>query len=130
MSRHFDFRNDGNAAELGVFHEIAQFRLGVKALIGFGFVVFGRETRAFTGKFGVFFDFHAPALVVGEMEVEYVHFIEGEVVDGFFEVFDGLEGAGAVEHESAPGESGLIRNGEAVEGNRLGNRSEWEGLPE
>src|SRR6185436_18558633 len=51
----------------------------------------------------VFADLDAPALVVGQVPVEGVEFVPGHPVECRFDELDGLEVAGRVEHQAAPG---------------------------
>ena len=60
------------------------------------------------GKPGVFFDFDAPSLVVGEVPVEGVHLEVGHLFEQLLDDGFSLEVASLVEHEVAPRILGLV----------------------
>ena len=58
--------------------------------------------------FGHDVDLDAPALVVGEVQVQHVELVEREQVDVLLHLVDGEEVARDVEHRAAPGEARMI----------------------
>ena len=110
MARHFDFRNDGDVALGGVFHDVANLILRVEAAVSRGRSdhMRRRAPRADLGELRIFLDLDAPALVVGEMPVHHVEFVDRHVVDEFLDEFRRLEMTRGIEHESAPGEARIV----------------------
>lgn len=96
MTWHVDFRDDRYVAGLGVGNDFFEFRLGVETAVGnaiiFVCVVTNDCVLAHGADFGEsweFFDFDSPALVVGEVEVECVDFVDSEGVNKFFDFIFG-----------------------------------------
>ena len=76
-------------------------------------------------QFGVALDFDAPALVIGQVQVQAVHLVVGQHVHLLLQVFQAIEVPAAVEHQSAPLVAGIVGDGEcrqlfAVLGTELG----------
>ena len=130
---HFDFGDDGDEAGLGVGDDFVDVVLGVEAAVVFigllrgglggggaarggGEGFFERAEGGDGGELGVLENFDAPALVVGEVPVESVEFVEGEGVDVAEDVLFGEEVAGAVEEDAAPRVAGGVFDVEAGEG--------------
>ena len=59
--------------------------------------------------------FDAEALVLGQVQVQDVHLDRGHAVEVAFDDLDGLEMAADVDHQAAPGEAGLVGDGDAGE---------------
>ena len=126
VAGHFDFGDDVDVVGAGVGDDFADVVLSVVAAefigglsgggLGGGLLhgaaafdegVWGEEGGVL-GELGVFFDFDAPAFVIGEVPVEGVHFVVGEEVDIAEDFGLGEEVAGAVEVHAAPGEAGGV----------------------
>ena len=123
-----DLGDDGDIAVGGIFDDVADLVLCIIAAI-FGAVVAdtggvaddgAAAAGADFGEEGIFFDLDAPALVFGEVPVEIVHFMQGDEVDIAFDEFDGEEVAAAVEVEAAPGEAGVVVDGDGGNGETCG----------
>ncbi len=54
------------------------------------------------GEFGVRRNLDAPRLIIGQMPVKDIEFMERSEVDEFFDEFDAEKIPGAVEHDTAP----------------------------
>jgi len=62
------------------------------------------------GKFGVFFYFNPPPLIIDQMQMQGVDFMDREIIDHSHYFFFGEEMARHIEHKSAPSECRTIRN--------------------
>ncbi len=143
VAGHFDFGDEGDVAGLGVGDEFAEFGLGIEeravglavslvAVAGpWGFGAAGADF----GEARVLADLDAPALVVGEVELDVVEFVAGGEVDEFLEEIERHEVAGDIEEEAAVGEAGLVDDLEAGEGPRrvgcgrgVGGRGRTDGV--
>ena len=83
--------------------------VGLKGLLGADGVLIVRNAPcAALRQQGVFLDFDAPTLVVGEVPVEAVDLVESHQVDELFHLLDGEEMAGAVEMEASPTEARCV----------------------
>ena len=127
VPRHIDFRNNLYVARLGVGYDIAQLLLRVPHAAAIFCVIIehcavariGERRGAYAAHFrkqGIFGDFHAPALVVGEMPVQAVEFIERHDVEHALHFLNREEVAGAVKHETAMPQQRRVLN--ADEGQR------------
>ena len=138
MSRHVNLRNDVDAAYRRVCHYLFNVLLRVKSTVkrvsfhhfqlAFGNLIvrvvihFGKShTLAvvavegapcpFFGQQRIFFDFHTPALVIGQVPVELVQFVERHHVQQFLDLLLGIEVARYVQHQAAPLQAGRIFDG-------------------
>ena len=100
MAGHFDLGHDDDVPVCGVSNDFADVGGGeILPLAGRG------VERADFGELGVAGDFDAPAGIVGEVQLEHVHFVARHLVDelqhhGFSE-----EVAADVDQQAAPGEA-------------------------
>ena len=114
MTGHIDFGNDFDVAFLGVGDDFAQvverveaaatiFRVVVERSFVCRVVTRHRTTanRANSGQFRVFGNLDAPALVVGQVPVETVEFVNRSDIEQFFYLILVEEVAAHVEHKSA-----------------------------
>ena len=81
VPRNVEFRHDLHMPLRGVGRQFAQLRLRIVTPVGNAVAVgFGTDGADFR-EAGVFADLDAPALVVGQVEVQHVEFIQGHRVD-------------------------------------------------
>ena len=118
-----DFGDDGDTQVGGILHDVAQLVLRIESAVGGVVVVvplFGNHRfaahAAHLGQAGVFLDFDAPALVVGEVPVQRVELVHGHDVENAFHLVGREEVAGYVQVEAAVSESRSVVDGCA--GNR------------
>ena len=126
VARHVHLGDYLDVALLGIGHYVLNLLLGVEVravnLIGpIGAVLevgdIGVRCRCTDGsELWILLDLHAPALVVGEVPVEAVHFVIRHHVEHALHLFHGEEVAGHVEHETAIGKARLVLNGDAGQG--------------
>ena len=126
VARHVHLGDYFDVALLGIGHHVLNLLLRVEVraidLVGpvgtvfeVGDVAVGSRC-ADGGEFGILLDLHAPALVVGEVPVEAVHFVIRHHVEHSLHLFNGEEVTGYVEHETAIGKARLVLNGNARQG--------------
>ena len=110
MAGHVYFRDDFNVPGSGIFHQLLELFFGVHAFVGRfvakGFLTFGGH--AF--QLGVPGHREAPTLVIREVEMELVEFVEGHHINEFFDVLHRHEVARGVHHHAAPAKPGLVFN--------------------
>src|SRR6185437_9317924 len=116
MTRHFDLGDDGDIPVGGIFHDFFDLVLGVVTAV-FGAVIArpgemaddgSAAPRAHLRQSWIFLYLDAPALVIGQMPVEVVHFMEGDKVDIAFDEVHREEVAADVEMETAVSEPGIV----------------------
>ena len=127
MSRHVYFRNDAYVAFCSVCQYFLHIFLCVEASVG---RFFSRllwcalpplpDTRSAPGanlcQAWQGFYFQTPSLIVGQMPVEYIHFVFCQFVDVFLYFLFSEPVAADVKHKSAPGKLGFV--GDVGTGNR------------
>src|SRR5699024_12872687 len=64
------------------------------------------------GEFGVTADLDPPSLVIAQVEVEHIEFVQGEEVDEAQDLAFGLEVSGDVEHGTTPAKTWGVGDGE------------------
>ncbi len=97
MARQVELGHDPDAAVGGVFDDLLDLDLGEEHPVRAELVELGEDLR-----------FDAEALVLGQVEVQDVHLDRGHAVDVALDDVDGLEMAADVDHQAAPGETGLV----------------------
>ena len=107
-----DLGHDGDEPLGGVVDDLAVVGLRVEAALG---PVDGVAATDL-GQLGPRVDRDAPALVVGEVQVEVVELEQRQVVEVALDVVDGEEVAGHVEHGAAVGEARLVADGDGRHG--------------
>ena len=112
-----DFGDDFDAPVGGVGHDFPDVVLGIETAIALLAGVEGRFERfaaAAPGtdgrQFRILLDFHAPAVVVGQVPVELVDLVVGQPVEVTQDIIFTEERARDVEHAAAPGEAGRIHD--------------------
>ncbi len=120
MTRHLYLRNNHHLPFCCIFHDFSDIILGIKTAISGFFTGFRRGYLApwliftvhtpgtNTGKFGVFFDFNPPAVIICQMPVKDIHFMHGDQVDVCFNEFFRKEMARDIEMHAPPGKAGLV----------------------
>ena len=93
MARKVDFRDDSDEALLSISDNLLVLLLGEETN-GFTLVL---THAADLGQFGVTLDLNAPALVIGQVHVQHVEFIERQQVDHLFHLIDREKAATQVE---------------------------------
>ena len=112
VARHVNLGDDSNITVGSIAHDILDLLLSVVATIGHA-VVHGRVVAqhrslapsAHLGQTGIFFDFHSPALVIGQMPVQAIHTMQRHDVDKTLHRLDGKEVAHAVQVHATVGEA-------------------------
>ena len=116
MTRHFDFRNDGDATLGSIFHQVAEFILGIvttlgtlaallQILVAIGIPVFPQLTRTPGGKVvesRITLDFNAPSGSIGQMDMETVELILRHHINLLLEEGNREEMTGNIEHQATP----------------------------
>ena len=110
VAGHLDLRNDGDIAFFGVSDEIAHFLLGV---IASGAAVSIGESRAHCGQFRVPLDFQPPALVIRQVQVENVQFVQRHAIDTALDIVQGQKGTATIQHQTPPGEARAVPDAHA-----------------
>jgi len=67
----------------------------------------GSETSD-ASEFRIFFDFYSPSLVFGKVPVQGVEFVDGELIDEFFDVFGRKHVAADIEVHTTPLKAGVV----------------------
>ncbi|CDF22049.1 uncharacterized protein BN736_01776 [Prevotella sp. CAG:617] len=130
VSGHVNFGQNLDVAFAGIGHYVTHLFLRiiirsvgtvgiVAALRPVPLVGIGRDA-AHGGQARPFLDFGAPALVVAQVPVEAVEFVDGHEVEDFLHLFHTEEVAGGVEHEAAVAKAGLVGNAQAGQGVAFG----------
>lgn len=110
MTGNIHFRDDFNVPGGSVFHQVLELVLGIHASMGRfiveGFLPFGGDGF----QLGVSGHRETPSLVIRQMEMELVEFIEGHDIDEFFDVLHRNEMPRGIQHHAAPAKPGLVFN--------------------
>ena len=121
MSRKVEFRDNHHVALLGIGDEFLHFLLRVVAPIAFRAGQIGRRNQfvlaspsPLAREFGIFLDFDAPSVVVGEVQMEPVELMMGHPVDVAPQIVQFEERARHIEHEAPIAETGSIFHGECI----------------
>ena len=110
VAGHVYFRDDFNVPGGGIFHQLLELFFSVHAFVGC-FVAKGFLTLGGHGfQLGVPGHREAPALVIREVEVELVEFVEGHYINEFFNILHRHKVTGSVHHHAAPSKPGLVFN--------------------
>ncbi|OPZ06004.1 MAG: hypothetical protein BWZ10_02991 [candidate division BRC1 bacterium ADurb.BinA364] len=104
MPRDARFGHDANEAPGRVFDNVANLVLCIIALA----LLFAANKRADARQFRIALDLDAPALIVGQVPMQYIHFKIGHDVDPALEKGDRAKMAAAIDHQSAPGKARLV----------------------
>ncbi|MNU93097.1 hypothetical protein D3C71_830290 [compost metagenome] len=127
MAGNIHFRHHGDVACGGVGDHVADLLLRIETAVQMRRAVrvdarfaSGRTTTADFGQLRVALDFHAPALVIGEMPMEGVELVRCHGVEQRLDLLDALEVAGRVEHEAAPGKARRVLDAHRREADRVG----------
>ncbi len=127
MAGQVDLGNDRDAAVGGVAHQRAQFGLGVEAADARRRRRPTRagplSPRADLGQLGKALDLEAPALVVGEVQVERVELHRRHLVDDPVERGQRLEVPRGIDHQPTPGKARRIANVEQRHRDRTATRA-------
>src|SRR6516164_3456229 len=116
VSRNFNLRHEHNVSGQRVSHELVNLRLRVEvrainlAVAVVAVAAFGRlfAHRTDFGEARVLFDFDAPALVVGQMELQAVVFVTRHELDELFQVIRWKKMPRGIQQESAPLEARIV----------------------
>ena len=120
VARHLDLRNHGDVPLTRILDDFADLTLRVETAVRL-FVEavwissLMAQPRFFAPRSNlrearVLFDLNAPALIVGEVPVESVQFVQGQQIDKLEDKLLRHEMAAHVEHGAAPAEARLILN--------------------
>ena len=107
MAGKIDLRDNCNASFGCISDDIAKLLLGIETAIALSIGLIAAEDLGAVsicsdlGELGILLDFDSPALVLGEMPVETVHFVDCHEVEDLLDFLDGEEVAAAVEEESS-----------------------------
>ena len=116
MTRHLDFRNDGDATLGSIFHQVAEFILGIvttlgtlaallQILVAIGIPVFPQLARTpgcKVVKSRIALDFDAPSGSIGQMDMETVELVFRHHINLLLEEGDWEIMTGNIEHQSTP----------------------------
>ena len=108
VGRHVDLRHDHDVPVLRIAHEVRELVLRVVAAGTAAHLAEATDLR----QLGPRLDLDAPALVVGEVQVQHVDLVEREHVDVLLHFARGEKVARHVEHRAAPREARMIRDGD------------------
>ena len=123
VGRYVNFGDDLNLTFGGMADDFLHVFLRVKSADGGRFArlwiaPFGESKvtaihapRTHFGQAGIFLDFQAPAVIVGQMQVQAVDFQQGDAVYQAKHVFLGQEIAGHVQHIASVAEAGFVLDG-------------------
>jgi hypothetical protein len=114
VPRHVDLGHDGDEARGGVPDQVAILRLGEEAAADAVHAGAGRGPDRGEPRPAV--DLDAPALVVGEMQVQVVDLEAADLVDVPLDLVRGVEVPGEVQHRAAVGEPRVVHDGAARDG--------------
>ena len=115
---------------LRIVHAAAVLRIVIESGGGAGI---GERTAAhgsYLRQTGIFGDFDAPALVVGEVPVEAIHLVEGHDVEHALNLLHTEEVARHVHHETAMTEEGAVLNADIGQGPFYGIAARELGIEE
>ena len=120
MARQFNLGHDRDAAGGGVSDELARFVLCVEAAVWLAIALvwlgWNRRFRALAADFGqarILLDGQPPALIVGEMEMERVEFVECHGVDELLDKIQREHVTRDIEEQAAPAESRRVADADA-----------------
>ena len=133
MARHADFRHDGDKTLGRVGDDLAYLMPTVVTAVAprraRGLVDIGRgrgagrdPPRADLGQPGPAGNIQPPALIVGQMPVEHVHFVQRQPVDVAFDVGHRLHMPGRIEHQPAPLKTRPVDDAQRRDGPALGQQ--------
>ncbi len=117
MSGHLDLRNDRDMARRGVGDQVTDLRLGVEATVGATVSDVGVEILrehgflapcANLGEQRVLLDFQTPTLVIGQVQLQSVQFVEREKIDELLDELGRVKPARHVQQNSPIGKPRLI----------------------
>ena len=108
VPRHINLRNDVDESLRSIFHHFAHLVLRVIATINV--IVYASAPRSHVGEARIALNFDAPALIVAQMQMQFVDFERAEHIDVFFQSFNTNEMTAHVNHQSAVGKSRLVGN--------------------
>ncbi len=116
VAGHFNFGQHGNVSVCCVSHNLLYLFLCVVAAMTC--TVVARAGKAANNstvtpctngcEFGIFFYFYTPALVIGQVPMEVIHFMQCNVVDVFFYIAYGKEVAAHIQVHTTIGKAGLV----------------------
>ena len=86
VAGHLDLRNHRDVTFFGVSDELAHFLLGVEATAA---AVAVGKPRAHRGQSRVLLDFQPPALVIRQVQVENIQFVQGHAIDSALDISQG-----------------------------------------
>ena len=117
MARQVHLGDDLDVALRGVSHDFAEVVLRIEAAVALaaGIELLLQRLSVATpgthrGESRIFLDFHAPAVVVGQVPVELVDLVVGQPVEMAQDIGLVEEAARHVEHAAAPVEAGLVHD--------------------
>ena len=119
VSRHFNFRNNGNKTVGGIFHDFFYIFLRIEPSLFFSvetprIIVVAMPylglvaMRADFNKSGVFLNLYPPPLVIRQMKMKLIEFIHGHQVEKLQHLFFRLKITAYVHHGPAMGKPGNI----------------------
>ena len=141
VAREVDFGKDFDVACGSVGHDFAELVLRIVhaaavlriVIEGGGGAGIGERTAAhgsYLRQTGIFGDFDAPALVVGEVPVEAIHLVEGHDVEHALDLLHTEEVARHVHHETAMAEERAVLNADIGQGPFYGIAARKLGIEE
>src|SRR5688572_26050872 len=96
MSRHIYLRYDGHEAILRILYNVAVLCLRVKTTLATTYL----RAAAMFGEVGPRLNFNSPALVIGKVQVKYIHLIRTDEVDESLDIIHAEKMPAYIEHRS------------------------------
>ena len=124
MSRHFNFGNDRNETVGCVLHNFLYFFLRIIASLFFSIVTPWKiiirvsylslfTIRTYFSQFRVFLYFYSPSLVICQMKMEFIQFIECHQIKKLQHFLFGQKITSYIHHSPTMRETGSIRNADS-----------------
>ena len=115
MSRKVKFRNNHHVPLLGISYQLFHLLLSIVTTISFRTREIGRRNQfiltspsPFTSQFRILLDFDSPTVVIGQMQMKLIEFMERHPVDVSFQIIQFEKGSRYIEHESTITETRCI----------------------
>ncbi len=110
MTRHFDFRNDGDVTSRSVFDNILDLLLCVEATVSGTFAI--HTCRTDLCQLRIFLDLDTPALIICQMPMQTIDLEHSQYINLFLDVIDGYEMAADIDHHTTPFEARFVFDGD------------------
>ena len=137
VARHVHFGYDRDEAFGRIAHNLLGLFLRVEPADGHA-VILPRAgggdsllaVGTYFGQLGIFLDFDAPALVLGQVPVEVVDVVQGQHVDDFLQIADGEVVAAYVHHKATVAEAWIVLHRAGGQGGQCFTSRDGQGFVE